>query len=275
MTGRATGGSGHRGRESRGRGSRPPRPSPNATRPRDRPEVVIWHDVECGGYSADLELWEELAALARGHILELGCGTGRVALHLARRGHDVLGLDLDEALVAELNARAGPLGARAVTGDARAIALGGEFALALAPMQLIQLVADRAERASCLRGISAHLRPGGVAALAIVEDVPPGAIDRGAVLPDTREVGDTIYASMPLEIAAGDEEIVVRRLRQTVTRAGRLREKVSEVTLRSVSAAELEREARAAGLEPLRRRRIPPTADHVGSTVVVARKGER
>jgi tRNA G46 methylase TrmB len=47
---------------------------------------AIWHDVECGSYQADLPLWEELAQRAQGAVLELGCGTGRVALHLARRG---------------------------------------------------------------------------------------------------------------------------------------------------------------------------------------------
>ena len=62
-------------------------------------DAVIWHDVECGGYEADLGLWRELAAAAGGPVLELGSGTGRVALDLAARGHDVTAVDSDPALI--------------------------------------------------------------------------------------------------------------------------------------------------------------------------------
>ena len=48
-------------------------------------EHVAWHDVECGGYDADLPLWRELAARRGGPVLDVGAGTGRVALDLARR----------------------------------------------------------------------------------------------------------------------------------------------------------------------------------------------
>ena len=47
--------------------------------------AAAWQDVECGAYSADLEAWERLAAASEGPMLELGSGTGRVCLHLARR----------------------------------------------------------------------------------------------------------------------------------------------------------------------------------------------
>ena len=69
-------------------------------------DAVIWHDVECAAYDVDLALWRELAAAGGGAVLDIGCGTGRVALDLARRGHDVTGLDSDPDLVNELAARA-------------------------------------------------------------------------------------------------------------------------------------------------------------------------
>ena len=51
--------------------------------------AVIWHDLECGGYVEDLTLWQSLADEQGDPVLDVGAGTGRVALALARRGHRV------------------------------------------------------------------------------------------------------------------------------------------------------------------------------------------
>ena len=144
-----------------------------------RRHAVIWHDVECGGYEGDLELWRELAGSAEGPILDLGCGTGRVALDLARHGHRLQGLDLDPELVAAFNERAAAAGlpAEAIAGDARDFALEREFALVLAPMQLIQVLDGPAERLACLRCAARHLRPGGSVAVAIVDGFPDELTD--------------------------------------------------------------------------------------------------
>jgi SAM-dependent methyltransferase len=237
--------------------------------------VAIWHDVECGAYGADLPLWEELAAASGGPVLDLGCGTGRVALHLARRGHEVTGLDREPELVAELNRRAGELPARALVGDARVFELGERgFALALAPMQLVQLLDDAGERAAFLARVATHLRPGGTAAVALVESVTPGVFSEAEAVPDSREVDGWLYASLPLETAVDAEKIVVRRLRRTVSPTGELSREDDRIELRVLAAATLEREAAAAGLAPAGRRAVAPTEDHVGSTVVLLRREE-
>ncbi|HEX5761589.1 MAG TPA: class I SAM-dependent methyltransferase [Solirubrobacterales bacterium] len=243
---------------------------------------VIWHDVECGAYGADLPLWEELADETGGPVLDLGCGTGRVALHLARRGHTVLGLDREAVLLAALAERAEGLPAEAELGDAAAFALGARFSLALAPMQLLQLL-DAEQRTDCLRCVASHLRPGGLAAAAIVADPPPAARspfvadsatkgERALPLPDTREIDGWIYSSLPLEGGLDDGAIVVRRLRQTVSPSGELDEQIDEVRLHRIDGTTVEGEARAAGLRPAGRREIPATAEHVGSTVVLLRR---
>ena len=158
-------------------------------------------------------------------------------------------------------------------GDARGFDLEGEFALVLAPMQLVQLLAGSSDRIDCLRCIAAHLRPNGRAALAIVEWMP--APEEGAApLPDVREVDGWVYSSLPIDTGVDADAIVVRRLRQTVSPDGELRDEVDEVRLRRLSAKTLEREAVEAGLGPAGRREIPATDAHVGSTVVLLEKEE-
>ena len=222
---------------------------------------IVWHEAECGGYSADLGLWEELAA-QRAPILDLGCGTGRVTSHLARRGHEVHGLDSDPELIEEL--------AGAERGDARDFELGRRFGLILAPMQLLQLFAGSEERRGCLRCVAAHLAPGGLAAFAIVESMPEPT-DTSPPLPDTREVDGWVYSSLPVDTRVKDGAIEVRRLRQTVSPQGELGEELYEVSLRTLDADTLEREGTVAGLVPAGRRAIPATDAHVGSTVVLFR----
>jgi SAM-dependent methyltransferase len=233
---------------------------------------VIWHDLECGGYEGDLELWRQLAADSDGPVLDLGCGTGRVALDLARQGHAVRGLDLDPELVAALNERAAAawLDADAVVGDARDFELAERFALVLAPMQLIQVLGSMAERLSMLRCARRHLGPGGNLAVAIVDGIPPELVEEApAPLPDTREHEGWLYSSLPLDVALDAGAIVVRRLRQTVSPAGELHDQLDEIPLRLLSLEAVEVEAREAGLEPAGRRQVPPTDSHVGSVVSI------
>lgn len=226
---------------------------------------IVWHEAECGGYEADLELWEELAAGTDGPALDLGCGTGRVALHLERRGHRVLGLDIEPSYVAAL-------GENGVVGDARDFDLDAEFGLVLAPMQLLQLFAGPDERARCLRCVERHLAPDGLAAFAIVESMP-SPLDASPPLPDTREVDGWVYSSLPIETAVDGDAIRVRRLRQTVSPTGELSEELDEVVLRALDAAALEEEAGEAGLRLAERRTIPATDAHVGSTAVLLERG--
>ena len=115
-----------------------------------QPAAVIWHDAECGGYAADLSTWERLAAEHPGPLLDLGAGSGRVALHLAARGREIVAVDSDQELLAELEARAAGSGLRVETRcvDVRELDLGARrFELAIAPMQLAHLLGGAEGRA--------------------------------------------------------------------------------------------------------------------------------
>jgi SAM-dependent methyltransferase len=231
-------------------------------------EAAIWHDVECGGYAADLGVWDELADRCGDPILELGAGTGRLSIHLARRGHRVIGLDYDEELIAAQRERAVGLPVTPLLADARGFELPEPVALALAPMQLLQMLANRAERLACLDSIAAQLLPGGRVAAAMVEGMPEPE-EGEPLLPDVREVDGWVYSSLPLEAIVGPDQIVVHRLRQKVSPAGELTDEPDSVTICTLTADELEAEAAGVGLAPIERLRIDPTDDHVGSTVVV------
>jgi SAM-dependent methyltransferase len=231
-------------------------------------EAAIWHDVECGAYAADLKVWTELADRCGDPVLELGAGTGRLAIHLARRGHRVIGLDYDEELIAALRERAAGLPVTPLLADGRGFELPEPVALALAPMQFLQMLANQAERLACLDSIAAQLLPGGRVAAAMVEGMPEPE-EGEPLLPDVREVDGWVYSSLPLEAVVGPEHIHVHRLRQRVSPSGELTDTPDEVTICTLTADQLEAEAAEVGLVPIERLYIEATADHVGSTVVV------
>jgi SAM-dependent methyltransferase len=242
----------------------------------NNPEAAIWNEVECGDYEADLSLWEELASsLGEDEaIMELGCGAGRVVHYLAARLPNlVIGLDRDPNLVEAVWEKCRGMCGDAEIEDVRNFGpFGTTFSLVLAPMQLIQLLSGSEERLGCLQCVAECMDPGGRAAFAIVEELPPVPVGSLPPLPDVRQVDGRIYSSMPLEPVVGSERIVLRRLRQTVERDGRMADEMNEVELQVLSAEELEEEAGEAGLLPIGRREIPATEAHVGSTIVLLEK---
>jgi SAM-dependent methyltransferase len=231
--------------------------------------TAIWQDVECGSYEVDLPLWEELAERRGDPVLELGCGTGRVSLHLARRGHRVIGLDHDHELILELAERSRALPVEPLCANALDFELREPVALALAPMQFLQLLRSPDSRRRCLQRVAAALRPGGLLAAAIVRRAP-AATAAGPPLPDVREIDGWVFSSLPTLIGWLGERLAMQRLRQTVSPEGRLMtEEIDRIELLWVEADDLEAEAESAGFKPAGRRIVPETDAHVGSTVVL------
>ena len=233
--------------------------------------AVAWHDVEHGAYDADLPVWRELAEAAGGPILDIGAGTGRVAIDLAARGHEVVALDSAPELLATLSDRAP--GVTTVTADARDFDLRATFPLVLAPMQLIQIIGGRDGRAAMLERVHAHLEPDGTFAAALADPhEATGGEHTEPPVPDMLERDGWVFSSLPVAIEERDGRVVVTRRRLSVSPAGDLEEETAEIAFDLVSAGEFEAETRTARLTPTGRRTVPETPDHIGSTVVVCRR---
>ena len=235
---------------------------------------AIWHDVECGRYDADLELWRELAARAAGPILDVGAGTGRVTLDVARRGHEVVALDIDPALLAvlEQRARAERLAVETVVADAADFDLARrDFAIVMAPMQTVQLLRP-AGRRGFLRSARAHVAAGGLVAIALADALECFDAEHVALpLPDRLIVDSTLYSSQPVALRDHGETVAIERIREVLTADGRRSASDDVLHLDRVSVAEVEAEAQAAGLTPLTARIVAPTEEHVGTSVVLLR----
>jgi SAM-dependent methyltransferase len=231
---------------------------------------VIWHDVECGSYGADLPLWRELVARAGGPVLDVGAGTGRVAVDLHRRGVDVHALDVDDALLEALRGRAPDVPTHAA--DARDFDLGTRFALVIAPMQTVQLLGGERDREAFLRCARRHLVPGGLLAAALANTLEDfEEMESFEVAPDMREVGGVVYASRPTAVRADGDGFVLERVRERVDRSGTRTVEQNRIRLARVTAARLSTEAAALGFRPLEPRVIDATEDHVGSEVAMLR----
>ena len=222
-------------------------------------DAVAWHEVECHGYDADLPLWLALAEREDGPILDVGAGTGRVALPLAAAGHEVTALDAEPAYLDALRER-DPSIARVVA-DARHFDLSG-FGLVIVPMQTLQLLDDRGGFFASARRA---LRPGGLLAAAIADELVP--FDGGDLPhPDVGEWDGRRFVSQPTAVRIGGGRARIERLR-TVDGVSA----ADVIELAVVDAATLAAEARAAGLTPVPGERIPPTDEHVGTSVVMFR----
>ena len=120
-----------------------------------------------------------LAELAGdGRALELGIGTGRVALPLHARGVPVHGIELSPAMAERLLAKAGAEGVDVTIGDFATTRVDGRFRLAYLVYNTIMNLTTQDEQVECFRNVAAHLEPGGCFVIEVVvpdlRRLPPG-----------------------------------------------------------------------------------------------------
>lgn len=128
------------------------------------------YDGEYRDFSSDVALYLRLLAeeRVRGPLLELGCGTGRVALPLVRAGHRVTGVDISQAMLARArrNRRALPpedaMRLRFSLQDMTCFGFPRRFSAAIIAFSTLALVTEGEGRARCLELVHRHLETGGL-----------------------------------------------------------------------------------------------------------------
>ncbi len=132
-----------------------------------------------------------LVQLARGgRALELGIGTGRIALPLAQRGVPVHGVDMSKAMVARLRAKPGGEDVGVTIGDFATTTVAGTFSLAYLVFNTISNLTTQAAQVACFRNVASHLEPGGCFLIEVgipeLRRLPPGETIRAFHVSDAR-----------------------------------------------------------------------------------------
>jgi SAM-dependent methyltransferase len=150
-----------------------------------------------------------------GRVLELGIGTGRIALPLARRGVPVHGIELSQAMVARLRAKAGAANIGVTVGDFATTTVDGAFSLAYLVFNTIMNLTTQAAQVACFRNVAAHLGPGGCFVIEVsvpeLQRLPPGERIRAFRVSETRWGFDE-YDVATQSLTSHDFDVVDGRL---------------------------------------------------------------
>ena len=147
----------------------------------DERVAARYDDSEAETFEAEaidpvVEVLVELAG--SGRALELGIGTGRIALPLARRGVSVHGIDLSKAMVARLRAKRDGEDIGVTIGDVATTTVDGSFSLAYLVFNTIMNLTTQADQVACFCNAAAHLEPGGCFVIEVtipdLRRLPPG-----------------------------------------------------------------------------------------------------
>lgn len=233
----------------------------------------MWQEVESGSYRIDLPEWQRLARQTAGPVLDLGCGTGRVAHRLAEAGHTVVGVERDPGIAEDyVRLSPGP-NATIVVADVLELLSSppapGRFGLVIAPQQLIQIAGGEAARSRLLTGVRALVADGGKAAFAFTPELPDRSLEL-ELLPDLQEFSGWVYSSRPVSIEAASDLVEVTRIRKRVDPDGTMAESASVTRFDRLEPGRLERELAAAGLTATASVPLPATPEHVASLILVA-----
>jgi len=198
---------------------------------------------------------DRLAELAgSGRVLELGIGSGLLALPLAARGIDLHGIDLSPAMVAKLRAKPGGEAIPVTMGSFADVAVDGEFSLIFVAYNSFFALQSQEEQVRCFQNVAAHLAAGGVFVLEAF--VPQSANFTGGL-----KVTAVTAERVGLKVSEHDPVRQRLKSQHVVIRNGEVR--LYPVEVRYAWPAELDLMARIAGLR-LRHRWSNWNRDEIG-----------
>jgi SAM-dependent methyltransferase len=225
-------------------------------------DLARYYDLDLSEDPGDVALYRALGRRAEGPILELGVGSGRVAVPLAFDGSEVTGIDSDPAMLARATDRWARARGRTTAGslelkldDLLDAHLGPRFALVVVALNTLLALGTAERQAGALRAVRRHLRPGGLAAIDVWI---PAADDLrhydGRVLlewiRDDPESGDRIAKSSSATYDRATETLEVHAFFDAWSpQGGAVRRVARSDRLRMIGADELVRLAGDAGLK--------------------------
>jgi SAM-dependent methyltransferase len=187
-----------------------------------------------------------LAAAGNGRVLELGVGTGRLAIPLAAAGAVVTGIDASPEMLARLRAKPGAAAVTAVLGDMAEVAVTGPFAVAFVAFNTFFNLTTPAAQARCFARVAAVLEPGGRFVLEAFVPPEPGAAPDSTVAARTVEIDRVVLTAARRD---PDTQTIAGQHIEITERGVRLRPWL----VRYAAPRELDGFAAAAGLELERR----------------------
>lgn len=228
----------------------------------------VYDDRHHAADEAAVNLLAELAG--GGRALELGVGTGRMALPLAARGVEVHGIDASRAMVERMRAKPGGRAIPVTFGDFAEVGAGGEFALVYVVFNTFFALLSQEAQVRCFRNVAARLAPGG--SFLVEAFVPNMSRYTGGQVTNATEV---TAERVVLDVARHDGARQHITAQMVVLTEGQVR--LYPIQLRYAWPAELDLMARLAGLHLRERwggwRREPFTAESPAHVSVYVRGG--
>lgn len=208
-----------------------------------------FYDLDLAGRDDDILLLEQLCARCGSPILELGCGTGRALLPLARRGYRLTGVDSSASMLALARRRVLAAGLEKhvtlVEQDMRALSMQERFGMAYCVLNSFLHLLTPDDQLSTLRGVLRCLKPGGLLVLDVFNPDPgrllelPGQLTLEKVMVDP-ESGHTIMKQTARRVDRGRQLIHTTYILDDVDEKGQVRRTVYPFDLRYIFRAELE-----------------------------------